>query len=144
MLLELKVENLALIDTLNLRFDRSNGDALVVMTGETGAGKSIMMRAISLLSGGRGSAQWIRSGADSCTVAALFETGDHYRQLRDLLIEIGFENADQILFKRVISQNGRCRFYINGSLATAKIVSALCFRLLSIGGQHGHQQFLQP
>ena len=144
MLLELKVENLALIDTLNLRFDRSNGDALVVMTGETGAGKSIMMRAISLLSGGRGSAQWIRSGADSCTVEALFETGDHYRQLRDLLVESGFGDADQILFKRVISQNGRSRFYINGSLATAKIVSEICFRLLSIGGQHEHQQLLQP
>ncbi len=144
MLLELKVENLALIDTLHLRFDRSNGDALVVMTGETGAGKSIMMRAISLLSGGRGSAQWIRSGADSCTVEALFESSDHYRQLRDLLVESGFGDADQILFKRVISQNGRSRFYINGSLATAKIVSEICFRLLSIGGQHEHQQLLQP
>ena len=73
MLLELKVENLALIDSLHLRFDRAQGDMLVVMTGETGAGKSIMMRAIGLLSGGRGSAQWIRSGAESCTVEALFE-----------------------------------------------------------------------
>ncbi|MGI9537504.1 MAG: DNA repair protein RecN [Desulfocapsaceae bacterium] len=144
MLLELKVENLALIDTLHLRFDRSDGDSLVVMTGETGAGKSIMMRAISLLSGGRGSAQWIRSGAENCTVEALFETGDHYRQLRDLLVESGFGDANQILFKRVISQNGRSRFYINGSMATAKIVSEICFRLLSIGGQHEHQQLLQP
>ncbi|NNK13749.1 MAG: DNA repair protein RecN, partial [Desulfofustis sp.] len=67
MLLELKVENLALIDTLHLRFDRAQGDMLAVMTGETGAGKSIMMRAIGLLSGGRGSVQWIRSGAESCT-----------------------------------------------------------------------------
>lgn len=144
MLCELKVENLALIDALHLRFDRSNGDSLVVMTGETGAGKSIMMRAIDLLSGGRGSAQWIRSGAESCTVEALFEIGDHYRTMRELLVESGFENSDQIIFKRVISQNGRSRFYVNGSLATAKTVSDLCFRLLSIGGQHEHQQLLQP
>ena len=74
MLVELKVENLALIDSLHLRFDRSQGDMLVVMTGETGAGKSIMMRAIGLLSGGRGSAQWIRSGSESCTVEALANT----------------------------------------------------------------------
>ena len=144
MLLELKVENLALIDTLHLRFDRTQGDMLAVMTGETGAGKSIMMRAIGLLSGGRGSAQWIRSGAESCTVEALFEIGEHYRQLRDLLLASGFGEANEILFKRVISQNGRSRFYINGSMATAKIVQDVCFRLLSIGGQHEHQQLLQP
>ena len=144
MLLELKVENLALIDTLHLRFDRARGDSLMVMTGETGAGKSIMMRAVGLLSGGRGSAQWIRSGAENCTVEALFEIGDHYIQLRDLLIDSGFGDSNQVLFKRVISCNGRSRFYINGSMATARIVQDICFRLLSIGGQHEHQQLLQP
>ena len=144
MLLELKVENLALIDSLHLKFDRAEGDDLVVMTGETGAGKSIMMRAIGLLGGGRGAAQWIRSGAESCTVEALFETGDRHQQLRELVVESGFGEANQILFKRIISQNGRSRFYINGSMATAKIVSEICFRLLSIGGQHEHQQLLQP
>ena len=144
MLLELKVENLALIDTLHLRFDRTQGDSLMVMTGETGAGKSIMMRAVGLLSGGRGSAQWIRSGAENCTVEALFEIGDHYIQLRDLLVDSGFGDSNQVLFKRVISRNGRSRFYINGSMATARIVQDICFRLLSIGGQHEHQQLLQP
>ena len=144
MLLELKVENLALIDSLHLQFDRAQGDTLVVMTGETGAGKSIMMRAVGLLSGGRGSTKWIRSGAESCTVEAMFEIGDHYQQLRDLLLDSGFGDSNQILFKRVISRNGRSRFYINGSMATAKIVQDICFRLLSIGGQHEHQQLLQP
>ncbi len=144
MLCELKVENLALIDRLHLSFERSNGDSLVVMTGETGAGKSIMMRAIDLLSGGRGSAQWIRSGAQNCTVEALFEVGDHYRSVRELVDQSGFGDAAQIVFKRVIGQNGRSRFYINGSMATAKMVSDICFRLLSIGGQHDHQQLLQP
>ncbi len=144
MLLELKVENLALIDSLHLQFDRAQGDTLVVMTGETGAGKSIMMRAIGLLSGSRGSTKWIRSGAESCTVEALFEIGEHYQQLRDLLLDSGFGDSNQIIFKRVILRNGRSRFYINGSMATAKIVQDICFRLLSIGGQHEHQQLLQP
>ncbi len=144
MLCELKVENLALIDSLHLKFERSDGDALVVMTGETGAGKSIMMRAVDLLSGGRGSAQWIRSGASNCSVEALFEIGEHYRSIRRRIEKCGFGDSDQVVFKRVISQNGRSRFYINGSLATAKIVSDICFRLLSVGSQHDHQQLLQP
>jgi len=144
MLCELKVENLALIDSLHLKFERSDGDALVVMTGETGAGKSIMMRAVDLLSGGRGSAQWIRSGASNCSVEALFEIGEHYRSIRQRIEKCGFGDSDQVVFKRVISQNGRSRFYINGSLATAKIVSDICFRLLSVGSQHDHQQLLQP
>lgn len=144
MLCELKVENLALIDSLHLKFERLDGDALVVMTGETGAGKSIMMRAVDLLSGGRGSAQWIRSGALNCSVEALFEIGKHYRSVRRRIETCGFGDSNQVVFKRVIYQNGRSRFYINGSLATAKIVSDICFRLLSVGSQHDHQQLLQP
>jgi len=144
MLCELKVENLALIDSLHLKFERMDGDALVVMTGETGAGKSIMMRAVDLLSGGRGSAQWIRSGASSCSVEALFEIGEHYRSIRRRIEKSGFGDSDQVVIKRIISQGGRSRFYINGSLATGKIVSDICFRLLSVGSQHDHQQLLQP
>ncbi len=143
MLCELKVKNLALIESLHLSFEHTGPDSLVVMTGETGAGKSIMMRAVDLLSGGRGSAQWIRSGAEACTVEALFEVGEHYRAVREILLDSGFGDENQILFKRVIQQNGRSKFYINGSLATAKIVSEICFRLLSIDRQHDHQQLLQ-
>ena len=64
MLCELRVKNLALIESLELSFEQNAGGALVVMTGETGAGKSIMLRAIHLLSGGRTSSDWIRSGED--------------------------------------------------------------------------------
>ncbi len=73
MLCELRVKNLALIESLELSFDQGKSSGLVVMTGETGAGKSIMLRAIQLLSGGRASVDWIRSGAESCEVEALFE-----------------------------------------------------------------------
>lgn len=144
MLRELKVENLALIETLHLSFDRSDDSSLVVLTGETGAGKSIMMRAIGLLSGRRGSADWIRSGADTCTVEALFEVGAQFTDVHELLSSGGFDDGDQVLFKRVINASGRSRFYINGSMATAKIVSEISFHLLSIAGQHDHQQLLQP
>lgn len=72
MLSELRIENLALIESLHLDFEQGDGTGLIVMTGETGAGKSIMMRALGLLAGGRVSADWIRSGMDSCTVEAVF------------------------------------------------------------------------
>ena len=144
MLRELRVENLALIETLHLSFDRADDASLVVLTGETGAGKSIMMRAIGLLSGGRGSADWIRSGADACIVEALFEVGEQFTEVHDLLRNGGFDDGGQVLFKRIIAGNGRSRFYINGSMATSKIVSEISFHLLSIAGQHDHQQLLQP
>jgi DNA repair protein RecN (Recombination protein N) len=115
-----------------------------VLTGETGAGKSIMMRAIGLLSGGRGSVDWIRSGADSCTVEALFSIDEHYQAMRRRLAEGGFDDDTEILVKRIIGRNGRSRFYINGSLATAKMVADICYHLLSVAGQHDHQQLLQP
>jgi DNA repair protein RecN (Recombination protein N) len=144
MLCELKVENLALIETLHLSFAVSPGDSLVVMTGETGAGKSIMMRAIGLLTGGRASADWIRSGAESCTVEALFEISDRQRDLLELLDAGGFGAGNEIILKRVITSNGRSRLFVNGSLAPAKTAADICLYLLNIASQHDHQQLLQP
>ncbi|MCB2215521.1 DNA repair protein RecN [Desulfofustis glycolicus] len=144
MLCELKVENLALIETLHLSFADASGDSLVVMTGETGAGKSIMMRAIGLLTGGRASADWIRSGADSCTVEALFEISDRQQELLELLEAGGYGGTNEIIIKRVITSKGRSRLYINGSMAPAKTVAEICLYLLNIASQHDHQQLLQP
>jgi DNA repair protein RecN (Recombination protein N) len=145
MLCELKVENLALIEALQLQFDTS-GDAaqLIVMTGETGAGKSIMLRAIQLLTGARASADWIRNGADSCAVEALFEIRPEHTALREILQESDLGDDTVVVIKRVLQANGRSRLYVNGSLATAKMVSDLTDNLLSIAGQHDHQQLLQP
>ncbi len=144
MLCELKVENLALIETLHLSFAETSGESLVVMTGETGAGKSIMMRAIGLLTGGRASADWIRSGAESCTVEALFEISDRQQDLLELLDAGGFGGGNEIIIKRVITGSGRSRLYINGSMAPAKTVAEICLHLLNIASQHDHQQLLQP
>lgn len=144
MLRELKVENLALIEALQLSFNEPGTQSLVVMTGETGAGKSIMMRAIGLLTGGRASADWIRSGADSCIVEALFEVGDRHKELQDVLDGSGFAVDGEIIIKRVIAANGRSRLFINGSMASAKTAADICLYLLNIASQHDHQQLLQP
>lgn len=144
MLCELRVKNLALIESLELGFDHQVTGALVVMTGETGAGKSIMLRAIQLLSGRRASVDWIRSGATSCEVEALFELRPRHRQLLQKLEEGGFGSETSVIIKRIVSTTGRSRFYVNGSLATARIVSELSMELLSVASQHDHQQLLQP
>jgi len=144
MLCELRVKNLALIEFLELGFDQGEGGGLVVMTGETGAGKSIMLRAINLLSGGRASSDWIRSGAESCEVEALFEINPDHHLLLHQLEEGGFGSEPSLVIKRIMNNAGRSRFYVNGSLATGKIVSELTAELLSVASQHDHQQLLQP
>ncbi len=143
MLCELRVKNLALIEFLELNFDQGESGGLIVMTGETGAGKSIMLRAIHLLSGRRASTEWIRSGADSCEVEALFELNPEHRRLLKRLEESGFGDDTSVVIKRVVSSSGRSRLYVNGSLATAKIVSALTAEMLNVASQHDHQQLLQ-
>ncbi len=144
MLCELKVENLALIESLHLSFDPDDSAALVVMTGETGAGKSIMLRAIKMLTGDRAQADWVRSGAKQCTVEALFEVSPSHRQLLGKLSAGGFGDETTVIIKRVISDKGRSRIYINSSLATAKVVRELTDYLINVASQHDHQQLLQP
>lgn len=143
MLCELRIENLALIRSLELNFEEAGGGGLIVMTGETGAGKSIMLRAIHLLTGGRGSADWIRNGADSCTIEALFDVNPQNRILLERLEESGFGSEHVVIIKRVINSAGRSRLYVNGSLATVKLVADLTADMLSVASQHDHQQLLQ-
>jgi len=144
MLCELKIKNLALIDSAHLCFDQQGDTSLVVMTGETGAGKSIMLRAIGLLTGRRASVDWIRAGEENCTVEALFEVDERYQQVRELLVSGGFGDETTIIIKRVVTRKGRSRLYINGSLATARFVADIGNRLINIASQHDHQQLLQP
>lgn len=144
MLCELRVKNLALIESLELGFDQDAAGGLVVMTGETGAGKSIMMRAIHLLAGGRASADWIRSGTENCEVEALFEINPGHHLLLQKLDKSGFGSEPSLIIKRILTSSGRSRFYVNGSLATARIVAELTAELLSVASQHDHQQLLQP
>ncbi len=142
MLCELRVKNLALIESLELSFEQESTGGLVVMTGETGAGKSIMLRAIHLLSGKRGSADWIRSGEGGCEVEALFEINPVHHKLLSKLEDGGFGADTSVVIKRILAANGRSRFYVNGSFATGKIVAELTTELLNVASQHDQQQLL--
>ncbi len=144
MLSELKVENLALIESLHLNFDSEESSGLVVMTGETGAGKSIMLRAIKMLTGDRVQADWVRSGTEQCSVEALFEVNPAHRQFLDKLSASGFGEETEVIIKRVVSSKGRSRLYVNGSLAPAKVVRELTDDLINVASQHDHQQLLRP
>lgn len=144
MLCELRVKNLALIESLHLQFtSESSAGSLVVMTGETGAGKSVMLRAIYLLSGRRGSVDWIRSGEESCEVEALFEINPAHTALRTCMEESGFSHEREVVIKRILGANGRSRFYINGSLAPAKIVTEITAEMFDIASQHDQQHLLR-
>lgn len=144
MLCELKINNLALIESLHLDLCSDGGGGLVVMTGETGAGKSIMLRAIHLLTGGRASADWIRNGSEQCSVEALFEVAPGNTLLQGLFEKQGIAFEETLVLKRVVTSKGRSRMYINGSPATAKMAAELAVNLLNVASQHDHQQLLQP
>ena len=116
---------------------------LTVFTGETGAGKSIVLQAIALLSGRRQSSSWVRTGAKQAVVEALFTLPDN-PALRQKMLDMGLEADGELLIKRVLSVNGTSRFYLNGSLATARLVTQITENLLSVASQHDHQQLLAP
>lgn len=140
MLKELIITNLALIEKLHVSF----AEGLTVLTGETGAGKSIILQAIHLLGGGKAAAAWIRSGAETATVEALFELNPRHGIIQEKLAEMGFEPEPELVVKRVVSLKGASRYFMNGSLATAKAVGEVMENLLSVASQHDHQQLLQP
>jgi len=135
MLRELRITNFAIIDELALEF----APGMNVLTGETGAGKTIIMRAIELLCGGRAATDLIRSDADEAEIEGLFD-------LRDprLLQDYGLDSAGQLLIRRVISNTGKGRIYVNGSLATGAMLSQLGNRLIHVYGQHEHALLLKP
>jgi len=140
MLRELRIKNLALIEELTIAFN----EGLVVLTGETGAGKSIILQAIHLLSGGRAATGWIRAGAESATVEALFELAPNQVQLREQLRDMGLDGDDSLIIRRVLADTNKSRFFINGSMSTAKVAGEIAENLLSVASQHDHQLLLQP
>jgi DNA repair protein RecN (Recombination protein N) len=137
MLTELSIRNFAIIDEMKVSF----ADGLNVLTGETGAGKSIIIGAVSLLLGDRASSDMIRSFEDSAVVEALFDVGEK-QGLRERLREMGFHDGDELVLKRVVSRSGKNRVYINGQLATLGMLSDLSESLINICGQHEHQVIL--
>jgi DNA repair protein RecN (Recombination protein N) len=137
MLRHLHVKNLALIDDLELSFD----DGLNVITGETGAGKSLLMQALGLAIGGRATADLIRHETPEASVEAVFAVADS--QLAQLLEEGGYAVDDELLVRRVIAQNGRSRVYLNGATATVAVLRQAGERLMHVYGQHEQHVLLE-
>jgi DNA repair protein RecN (Recombination protein N) len=124
MLRLLRIRNLAVIEAVEVEFE----SGFNVLTGETGAGKSILVEAVGLLLGARASADLVRTGEVQATIEAIFEDAEE----------------GEVIIRREVTQHGRSRSYINGSLATAGALRELADRLVELHGQHEHQTLLDP
>jgi len=140
MLIELRIENLAVIDRLAVRVE----PGLSVLTGETGAGKSIVVGALSLLLGERASTESVRAGAPRAVVEAAFDVRT-MPDVRAMLAERGIEvEEDLVVLRREIVVEGRSRAWINGAASTAGFVGQVGRLLVDLHGQHDHQSLLEP
>jgi len=124
MLRFLSIRHLAVIDRIELEF----GPGLTVLTGETGAGKSILMGAVGLLVGGRASAELVRTGEESAAIEAAFDTPD----------------GREVIVRREVSAQGRSRAFVDGALVTSGALRELAGGLVDLHGQHEHQVLLDP
>src|SRR6058998_4163507 len=123
MLRFLRIQHLAIIDSIEMEF----AAGFNVLTGETGAGKSMLVEAVGLLLGGRASGDLVRTGEDVAAIEAIFENG-----------------GEELLVRREITAQGRSRAFVNGALATAGALKELSGRLIELHGQHEHQTLLDP
>jgi len=137
MLRALRIANFAIIDELALEF----APGLNVLTGETGAGKSIVMQALGLLCGARGSADLIRTGADEAQIEAVFDVAP---EARDAIAALGLPADDEFSLRRLVARAGKGRIHLNGSLSTLAVLSQVGLRLLHIYGQHEYALLLHP
>src|SRR5437899_5949929 len=139
MLSTLRIKNLALVADITVDFQ----PGLNVITGETGAGKSVLIGALTLLLGQRADRDLIRSGADACSVEAVFEVGGLGAELPRFLAENGLEPSEQqLIIKRTITTAGGSRQFVNGSPTTVGILARLGEWLVDIHGPHEHQSLL--
>jgi DNA repair protein RecN (Recombination protein N) len=138
MLQELFISNFAIIDDLRISF--SGG--LTILSGETGAGKSIIINAVNLLLGSRATAKLIRSGKETAELEALFHIKDQ-PGIVQIMKENGYDPSEGLLIRRIISRKDRHRIYINGRLSTIQLLNLITENLASISGQHVHQGLLK-
>ncbi len=141
MLTELRISHFALIDQLHVEFPQG----FLVFTGETGAGKSLVIDALLLLAGGRAATDMIRFNAEEALLEASFLLPDSHPSIPGLR-EDGYLLADQteILVRRIISRSGKNRIYLNGQLASLQTLQAFGEQLIDIHGQHDQQSLLSP
>jgi DNA repair protein RecN (Recombination protein N) len=138
MLRHLRVTNFAILSDVEIEL----GPGMNVLTGETGAGKSLIVEAVNLLRGGRASADIPRHGADEAVVEAIVDVPEDLRSLVVAVIEgagLPLGDNDEVFIRRVIQRGGRSRTYVNGALTTAARLAELGGLLIDLSGQHQHQ-----
>ena len=139
MLKEIKIQNFAIIENLLVNFETG----LNVLTGETGAGKSIIIDALNLLLGGRADTDSIRTGETTALVEGIFQISNE--NTLAMVQEIGIESVDgELHIKRQISNSGKNRCFLNDSQITVSTLAKIGNRLVDLHGQHDHQTLLHP
>ena len=142
MLRTLRIRQLVIVEDLSVEF----GPGLNLLTGETGAGKSILVDALGLISGARADRGLVRAGADRAIVEALFDL-EESAALRGWAAEVGLEEVieeSQLVVRREVPVSGAGRILLNGSPCTQSMLREIGGRLLAIHGQHEHQSLLSP
>ncbi|HEX3112209.1 MAG TPA: AAA family ATPase, partial [Candidatus Eisenbacteria bacterium] len=140
MLSWLSIQGLALVDSVELALD----PGLNILTGETGAGKSLVLGSIGLLLGERADATWLRAGETRGSVEAVFDLGGR-PDLLESLADLGWETEEgRLLLRREIQAEGKGRAFVNGRAALLSQLKAIGERLVDLHGQHEHQQLLDP
>ncbi len=138
MLQELSIRNFAIIDDLQISFS----EGLNILSGETGAGKSIIINAVNLLLGSRANVGLIRTGSQTAELEALFQIAQQ-STIAGIMEKNGFHPQEGLLIRRIVSRKDRHRIYINGHLATTQTLNLITENLASISGQHAHQRLLK-
>ena len=136
MLRELKIENLAIIDELDIEFEKG----FIVLTGETGAGKSIILSGINLLIGEKASVDMIRDGEENLVAQGVFDVDEEQKKkLEAMGIDI---DGDEIIIRRSYSRSGKARAFVNNVRITLADLKEIASTLVDIVGQHSHQMLL--
>ena len=139
MLLEISIKNFAIIEAISLNFE--NG--MTVLTGETGAGKSIIIDAMNMMLGARATTDVIRHGTSKAEIEGLFSV-ENNRDLQELFDEQGIELGDEIIIRREILQNGRSVSRVNGQMVNLSVLRSIGQHLVDIHGQHDQEELMRP
>ena len=139
MLLEISIKNFAIIEAISLNFEKG----MTVLTGETGAGKSIIIDAMNMMLGARATTDVIRHGAPKVEIEGLFSI-ENSRALQEIFDEQGLELGDEIIIRREILQNGRSVSRVNGQMVNLSVLRSIGQYLVDIHGQHDQEELMRP
>ena len=139
MLLEISIKNFAIIESISWNFEQG----MTVLTGETGAGKSIIIDAMNMMLGARATTEVIRHGAPKAEIEGLFSIESN-RALEEIFDEQGLELSDEIIIRREILQNGRSISRVNGQMVNLSVLRTIGQQLVDIHGQHDQEELMRP